>query len=915
MKTYRLGAERRWLFVALVAATLGAAPAARAASAEIRPPPVPLHLGAPRSLGLRAEPVCPHGPCQMLLLVRPNGTSPATGIVSYFFPDTLHLFYQLPDDSVASPPPTIAVIEAGDDPTAEADLNTYSQKTGLPDCTSTSTPQCFYKYDGSGIPYTPGSSPATYDNSNSDDRQDALETTLDLQAAHATCENCRLMLVETNFTGLTTPAEGLDHLAAEVAWAAHNGGPGNAGAAVISNSYAYGGPGFTMPAPTDPDYTDYAQPGHVIVASSGDTGYISGYPGYPETNPNVVSVGGTTVSANQDGTYGAEAVWNNETGASGSSCNQSYTAPAWQASDPNYPDEGCRSVKGKSPHFTVFNYRASADVAMDGDTDTGFQIYQSFDPNMQNFQVGGGTSLSAPLIAGVYGLAGGYPAVAPPGGCPSGTSCAGYAPYAAQGAAVSALHDITTGNNAWNGTTCSGLTICQAGPGLDGPTGVGTPIGLGAFGGPSRPDAATDAATQIGSGSMTLNATIDPESQSQTTAYFCWGRTGGQLSNCTDSAPVSGGSQAFSQDISGLSPGTAYQYRAFATGPGGLGLGGVATATTAPPSETLGVSIAGAGSGKVTGPQIVCPGACSASYPEGATVTLTATPASGSSFAGWTGACTGTGTCAVEMDSAEQVTATFTSNLNPARVRLIVATNGPGRVLGGGIDCPGSCTVTYARGSTVTLVAEPAAGSRFAGWTGACSGTGTCSLVMSADRSVGATFLAGSSPPPPALRTCRISQLRLSVARRRAAAGHRVWSLAFQNTSTARCSLQGFPSVQLMGRHGGTIKDGVHRTKGVPAPKLTLAPGQRAFFSLKFVAAGPCGSRSFTAYGLDVVAPGDLHALKLRRQFGVCNASVAGHPLVSPVRSALTPPAAVEASLASPLRVAMRLVAELIARL
>lgn len=81
---------------------------------------------------------------------------------------------------------------------------------------------------------------------------------------------------------------------------------------------------------------------------------------------------------------------------------------------------------------------------------------------------------------------------------------------------------------------------------------------------------------------------------------------------------------------------------------------------TSTPHRTLTVSLAGSGSGTVAGSGISCPGTCSHSYPKGESVTLTATPASGSTFSGWSGGgCSGTGTCSVTMNAKQAVTASF----------------------------------------------------------------------------------------------------------------------------------------------------------------------------------------------------------------------------------------------------------------
>ena len=174
----------------------------------------------------------------------------------------------------------------------------------------------------------------------------------------------------------------------------------------------------------------------------------------------------------------------------------------------------------------------------------------------------------------------------------------------------------------------------------------------------------------------------------------------------------------------------------------------------------LTVTTAGVGAGTVRGPGITCmwPAAtgrdCTETYAAGAVVTLTATPATGSGFAGWGGACTGTGDCTVTMSAARTVTATF------AKFPLTVTTAGAGggTVRGPGIACvwPAAtgrdCTETYAAGTVVTLTATPAAGSRFTGWGGACTGTADCTVTVKAALTVSATFNVASAPLPPSNR-------------------------------------------------------------------------------------------------------------------------------------------------------------------
>ena len=152
--------------------------------------------------------------------------------------------------------------------------------------------------------------------------------------------------------------------------------------------------------------------------------------------------------------------------------------------------------------------------------------------------------------------------------------------------------------------------------------------------------------------------------------------------------------------------------------------------STAVQNHTLSVWRQGVGSGSITSSPvgINCGGTCSASYAAGAQVTLTAQPASGSSFAGWGGACSGTGTCTVGMDSARSVTATFNVTVTNRLITLSKSGSGTGSVTSSpsGLNCVEGCpsaSASFASAATVSLVAQAASGSTFAGWSGACSGT------------------------------------------------------------------------------------------------------------------------------------------------------------------------------------------------
>ena len=160
----------------------------------------------------------------------------------------------------------------------------------------------------------------------------------------------------------------------------------------------------------------------------------------------------------------------------------------------------------------------------------------------------------------------------------------------------------------------------------------------------------------------------------------------------------------------------------------------------------LTVAKEGNGSGRVASNPagIDCGGDCTEDYPYGTVVTLTATANAGSSFSGWTGACTGNGVCQVTMDAAKAVTATFAVN----QVPLTVAKEGNGSVTSKppGIDCGNNCTANYPYGTVVTLTATANTGSSFSGWTGACTGNGVCQVTMDAAKGVTATFALNHYP-------------------------------------------------------------------------------------------------------------------------------------------------------------------------
>ena len=154
--------------------------------------------------------------------------------------------------------------------------------------------------------------------------------------------------------------------------------------------------------------------------------------------------------------------------------------------------------------------------------------------------------------------------------------------------------------------------------------------------------------------------------------------------------------------------------------------------------QLLAVNRSGNGTVTSTPPGISCGASCLASFTAGTMVSLSAVADSFSTFAGWTGACSGTGSCEVSMDGLKSVGATFTQpayTLNSSRT-------GPGTVISSpaGVYCGADCFEPYASGTLVSLFPVPDIGASFGSWSGACSGGGSCNVLMDGNKSVSAGF-------------------------------------------------------------------------------------------------------------------------------------------------------------------------------
>jgi subtilase family serine protease len=323
---------------------------------------------------------------------------------------------------------TVAIVDAYDDPNAYKDLAVYRAAQGLPPITACapselagSTAPCFSKVNqlGAAGPY-PTSNTGW-----------AEEISLDLDMVSATCPRCNILLVEATSNSYA-------NLGAAVATAA------SFSPVAIGNSY--GGSEFSTEEAFAQSY--YAQPGIAVTVSSGDSGYGVEFPAAARS---VVAVGGTSLRASSSGGW-TETVWS----GAGSGCSAYVAKPSWQN------DTGC-------------SRRTVADVAAVADPNTGVKVYDTF--NEPGWMVFGGTSASAQIIAGVYGLAG--------HGASDANAFYGGG-LIAFGSPNPLLTDVTSGSNG----SCAGrgrladsslAYLCTGKVGYDGPTGMGTPRGVGSF--------------------------------------------------------------------------------------------------------------------------------------------------------------------------------------------------------------------------------------------------------------------------------------------------------------------------------------------------------------------------------------------------------------------------------------------------
>jgi IPT/TIG domain len=348
--------------------------------------------------------------------VSPDSVSPASGGIdgSGLAPAELQAAYKLPSSS-AGAGQTVALVDAYNDPTAEADLGAYRSAYGLPECTTANG--CFDKVSQTGSKSYPPQPSA-------EEGDWPVEESLDVDMASAICPNCHIMLVEANSASLE------DLTAAENEAA-------KLGATEISNSWA----SFEFEGETSFD-KDFDHPGVPITAASGDWGYDNDEydaqrPSYPAASPDVIAVGGTDLSASDNSRGWTETVWPR----SGSGCSLLEPKPSYQT------DSGCSK-------------RTTNDIAAVAED---LSIYDTSGTTGEGKLAGwytvGGTSAATPVIAAVEALSGS-----------EARSLGASAFYKSP----SSFFAVTSGSNG----SCGGSYLCTGGSGYRGPTGVGTPDGV-----------------------------------------------------------------------------------------------------------------------------------------------------------------------------------------------------------------------------------------------------------------------------------------------------------------------------------------------------------------------------------------------------------------------------------------------------
>ncbi|HJP74276.1 MAG TPA: hypothetical protein VJ914_08410 [Pseudonocardiaceae bacterium] len=387
------------------------------------------------------------GGCQAELVTtaKTSNTPLVTPAPVGYGPQDLAGAYQLPAATVGQTG-TIAVLDAGAYPKLEQDLAAYRSQFGLPACTIASGCLKVVNYVG-GPPLTPASTSADKQM----EEELGFETTLDIDMATAACPACHLIEVQLPLGdgSAQTPTDA-DNSAKDFATATTTAI--NLGANAVSISYQFQSDDFVS---TGDPATALNHKGVAIVASSGDNAAEGKANGWPQNLGTVVSVGGTSLyTTDAAGTQFTQTAWSD----TGSGCTLNLPPANGQPSTISTYCQG---------------HRASTDISSVADPSTGVAIYDTYSPSTgvpSDWTIAGGTSAGAPFVAGLFARGGNLTTV--------------LGPNTLYAAPSSDFADVTLGQNsppAFCQNQQEAQALCKAGVGWDGPTGIGTAAGLGAF--------------------------------------------------------------------------------------------------------------------------------------------------------------------------------------------------------------------------------------------------------------------------------------------------------------------------------------------------------------------------------------------------------------------------------------------------
>jgi subtilase family serine protease len=292
--------------------------------------------------------------CHAWIRTKPDGTVQPFAAPSGLTPADLQSAYNLPAGGAPGTGPTVAIVDAYDDPSAESDLAVYRAQFGLGACTTANG--CFKKVGQTGSATSLPKADSGW----------AGEISLDLDMVSAACPSCKILLVEAKSASMADLGAAVNTAVA-------------LGASVISNSY---GGSEDSSIPSTESYFNH--PGVAITVSSGDNGYGVEY---PASSAYVIAVGGTSLVKNTGNARGwTEGAWS----GAGSGCSAYVAKPSYQK------DTGCAK-------------RAVADVSAVADPNTGVAVYDTYggaSAGATGWIVVGGTSAAAPLVASILALTG-----------------------------------------------------------------------------------------------------------------------------------------------------------------------------------------------------------------------------------------------------------------------------------------------------------------------------------------------------------------------------------------------------------------------------------------------------------------------------------------------------------------------------